>query len=160
MLHLREATGADVPALCALGNEVNELHHRAWPQLFASKGADDRDREHWQRGVGRADATTFVAERDSRVVAFVTVALIDETHSLLQALRYARIGSICVAGIERGKGIGPALMASAEAWATGHGATDLRLNVWTFNEHALHVYKELGYEVRSVNLGKSPPRTA
>ena len=45
-------------------------------------------------------------------------------------------------------------MSLAQAWVRQNGGHEVRLNVWSFNEHALHVYKELGYEVRSLNLAK------
>ena len=62
--------------------------------------------------------------------------------------------AICVAGAVRGQGIGRTLMREAEAWARDQGATDLRLNVWAFNEGAVRLYRELGYEVRLLTLGK------
>jgi GNAT superfamily N-acetyltransferase len=157
MLHVREATASDLPAICALGAEVNALHHEAWPQLFAPEGPPERDSEHWQQSIARDSATTFVAVVEGVVVGFATVALLRETNSLLQPLSYGRIGSVSVAKAHRGNGIGPALMAQAEKWALSRGALDLRLNVWSFNQHALQVYKELGYVPRSVNLGKLPP---
>jgi GNAT superfamily N-acetyltransferase len=45
-------------------------------------------------------------------------------------------------------------MGWAERWAIERGATDLRLNVWAFNQVALQMYGELGYEIRSTSLGK------
>ena len=49
-------------------------------------------------------------------------------------------------------------MQLAEEWAAGRGAIDVRLNVWAFNQSALALYKELGYEVRSLFLGKALPQ--
>lgn len=46
-------------------------------------------------------------------------------------------------------------MAMAEAWAIASGAVDMRLNVWRFNAAAVHLYEELGYEVRTLHMGKS-----
>jgi ribosomal protein S18 acetylase RimI-like enzyme len=153
---VREANEDDLPAICALGEEVNALHHQAWPHIFAPAGTAERDRSHWQQSLPRELATTFVAESDGVIAGFVTVGLVDETNSLFRPLRYGKVNSVSVTANKRGKGIGPALMAYAEQWAVARGAVDLRLNVWAFNEHALHVYKELGYELRSVNLGKLP----
>jgi GNAT superfamily N-acetyltransferase len=150
----REATEADLSALCALGQEVNLIHHAAWPHIFAGPGRPERDKAQWASSIDQPNATTFVAESEGQVIAFATVSVHDETHSLLQAGRYARVGSVCVAEGERGKGIGPALMALTERWAISQKARDLRLNVWAFNEHALHVYAELGFVQRSFNLGK------
>ena len=150
----RVASEDDLPSICALGEEVNALHHKAWPHVFASPGAAERDREWWAQSIGQEGATTLVAESQGKVIAFVTVSVHDETHSLFQRSRYARIGSVSVTRDERGKGVGRRVMALAEQWALEHGARDLRLNVWAFNEHALHVYSELGFVQRSINFGK------
>ena len=154
MLQYREASVADLSSICAIGEEVNTLHHEAWPHIFASAGAPCRDRDHWLQSIGKDTATTFVAETSNDLVGFVTVSIVDETHSLLQPLRYGRVGSVGVALAHRGKRIGPELIAHAEHWARDHGAHEIRLNVWAFNEHAMHMYEELGYEVRSHFLGK------
>lgn len=153
-LVIREATGADLDSICALGEEVNAIHHQAFPAVFAGAGSPERDRAHWGSSIGRADSTCLVAEATATVVGFVTVAIVDETHSLLQPCRFARIGSVGVAARMRGQGIGTALMRQAEAWAAHRGATELRLNVWAFNEPALAMYRELGYDLRSHQLAK------
>jgi len=154
MVIYREATLDDLSAICALGEQVNAIHHAAWPHIFAPSGEPDRDSEVWAKGIAVEAATTFLADDQGKVLGFVSVAFIDETNSLLQPVRYAKINSISVAARNRGQGIGRELMAQAEAWAVRHGATDVRLNVWAFNESARAMYQELGYEVRSHMLGK------
>ena len=150
----REATNADLHAICMLGEEVNELHHVVWPHIFAPVGRSLRDLEHWSHSVARENATTLVAVVAGTIAGFVTICVVTETHSLLQPLRYARVGSVGVTASLRGQGIGKQLMTLAEKWARERGALDLRLHVFTFNEHALQMYKELGYEVLSHSLAK------
>jgi ribosomal protein S18 acetylase RimI-like enzyme len=154
MLHYRSATSADLPSICALGEEVNLIHHAAWPEVFASAGTPERSRDHWAQSVGKDDAITIVAEEDNSLVGFTTVSATNESHSLFQPIRYAKVGSVGVTVAYRGKGIGPKLMELAEQWAVEHGAGEVRLTVWAFNETALRMYAELGYETRSHSLGK------
>ncbi|WOS41601.1 GNAT family N-acetyltransferase [Xanthomonas rydalmerensis] len=154
MLTYREATASDLPAICALGEEVNALHHAASPHIFAGPGAADRDAAHWTRSIGQNDATTFVAEAQGVLVGFVTVGIVVESHSLLQPMRFGRVGSVGITRSHRGQGIGPALMQRAHDWVARRGGVEMRLNVWAFNRHALHVYEELGYDVRSLTLVK------
>lgn len=153
----REARLHDLPAICELGQVVNLLHHEAWPAIFAPPSDALRDEAHWRRGIGHADAVTFVAEQAGNLVAFITVMLVDESNSLLQPGRYARIGSICVDEAFRGRGVGKRLMVLAEEWSASRGASDMRLNVWSFNQRALSFYDELGYQVRAHSLGKALP---
>jgi ribosomal protein S18 acetylase RimI-like enzyme len=150
----REASEADLESICTIGGEVNAIHHRVFPHIFAGPGLPGRDREHWASSIGGSSSTTFVAEDRGRVVGFVTVSVATESHSLLQPLRYGRVGSVGVVADCRGRGIGPQLMKLAENWVLQNGGREVRLNVWAFNAHALHMYEELGYEVRSHFLAK------
>ena len=153
----REATEPDLSAICALGEEVNAIHHRAFPQVFASAGEIDRDAAHWMNNIGKQDATTFVAEESGSLVGFVNVSIVTESHSLLQPMRFGRVGSVGITENKRGQGIGRELMELAQDWVSRRGGVEVRLNVWAFNSHALHVYEELGYEVRSFFLVKRLP---
>jgi GNAT superfamily N-acetyltransferase len=150
----REAELRDLPAVCALGQVVNLLHYEAWPSIFAPPSEPLRDESHWRQSIGQPNATTFVAEHSVDLIAFVTVMLAEESNPLLQSMCYTRIGSVCVAKPFRGKGVGKQLMSLAEQWGASRGAKDMRLNVWSFNESALAFYQELGYQVRSVLMGK------
>ena len=154
MLNYRSATPADLPSLCALGEEVNSIHHAAWPEVFAPAGTLDRDRNHWAQSVGAKEAETIVADENGTLVGFVTISVITESNSLFQPVRYTKVGSVCVTASRRGKGIGRKLMAMAEQGALQHSAAEVRLTVWAFNEVALRMYEELGYEMRSHTLGK------
>jgi ribosomal protein S18 acetylase RimI-like enzyme len=151
----REATEADLQAICALGEEVNAVHHAAFPAIFAGPGPADRDAAHWRSSIGRDDATTFVAEVSGSLVGFVTVSIVSESHSLLRPMRFGRVGSVGITASQRGRGIGRELMQRAQDWVARQGGVEMRLNVWAFNTHALHVYEELGYEVRSLFLVKA-----
>jgi GNAT superfamily N-acetyltransferase len=151
---IREATAAELPAICVLGQEVNRLHHEAWPRVFAAPSEPGRDAPHWQQSIGNPNATAFVSDHADQVVAFITVFLVRETSPLLQPVLLARVGSVCVAAHLRGRGIGQSLMRTAEQWAVQRGASYLRLNVWGFNGEALRFYEKLGYGVHSHILGK------
>jgi len=151
----REATIADLPSICVLGQVVNSLHHEALPQIFSHASDPQRDKTYWRKSIENVDATTFVAETSGEILGFVTVDVATEKHAQLQPMRFARVGSICVAESARGRGIGRELMKRAEQWAAANGAVDVRLNVWAFNKSALRLYEELGYEIHSLFLGKS-----
>src|SRR5262245_48191864 len=138
----REASQADLAPICRLGQEVNVLHHEAWPHIFASPGDPMSHASHWQQSIAAEQSTTFICEREGTVVGFVTVFIVQDTSPLLQSVRYARVGSICVAQEHWGQGIGSELMRHAERWAQQRGVSDLRLHVWAFNERALRLYAE------------------
>ena len=157
---IREATAEDLHGICVLGQEVNRMHHEAWPQVFAAPSDPRRDASHWEQSIAKLDATTFVGELAGQVVAFITASSVTESNPLLQAMLVVRIGSVCVSAQHRRHGIGRLLMARAEQWARERGAGDIRLNVFAFNAEALRFYEELGYAVRSHSLGKVLSRAA
>ena len=154
----REASQSDLASICRLGEEVNALHHEAWPHIFAGPGDPMQHAAHWQQSIAAEHSTTFLCEQDGAVIGFVTVFIAKDPSSLLQPAHYARVGSVSVAGEHWGQGIGSELMRQAERWAQERGVSDLRLHVWAFNERALRLYAELGYEVRSHVLGKRLPQ--
>jgi ribosomal protein S18 acetylase RimI-like enzyme len=154
-VHYREAGESDLPAICALGMQVNALHHDAFPRHFAPPADPGRDSAHWAASLAQPMATTFVAELASGPLAgFITVAVQDENHTLLQPMRIGRIGTVGVTAEWRGHGMGRALMQRAQDWVLARGATELRLHVWAFNEPARRLYEELGYELRMLTLAK------
>ena len=150
----RRASLTDLPRISEVGQLLNDLHHTAWPAIFAPASAPQRDETHWRQSLDAESAAAFVAEAQGDLLGFVTLQVVDEHHTLLQPLRFARLGSVCVVQTARGRGIGRALMAQAEAWAQSQGAVDVRLTVWAFNHSAQNLYEELGYEPRSLNMGK------
>lgn len=153
-VRIREAVPDDLAAVCRLGAAANLLHHQAWPDIFAGPGDPMAQATHWQRSIAAADATTFVAEQGAQVVGFVAVFEVREGSPLLQPLPFARVATVSVDERHRGEGIGRALMQRAEGWAAQRGLADMRLHVWHFNQRALQLYEEIGYEVRSHVLGK------
>jgi len=151
---VRAATLDDLPRVCELAQDLAALHHEAWPSQFAPPAAGTRDEAHWRDSLAGADRAGFVAELDGAVVGFMTLVVAQDVHSVLQPRRYVRVNSICVDREVRGRGVGSALMAQAEAWGRSQGASEVRLVVWAFNRTALRLYEELGYELRSHTMGK------
>lgn len=151
----RLATLDDLPAVCALAEDLAALHHAAWPGVFAPAPGGDRDAPHWRESIAGPGRAAFIAEVRGEPIGFVTLAAGNESHSLLQPQRWARVNSICVLESARGQGVGRALMARAEAWARFEGAEELRLVVWAFNTRAIRLYEELGYTTRALAMGKA-----
>ena len=133
-LFVRLATDADLPAVCQLAEDLASLHHEAWPTVFAPASGSARDEWHWRESLFGVDRIGLVAELESAVVGFTTLACHTERHSLFQPVRIVKVNSVCVVERMRGEGIGRALMNRAELWAAEQGAAELRLVVWAFNK--------------------------
>ena len=59
--------------------------------------------------------------------------------------RFALLDELYIADGWRGRGLGPAAVEFAAAWAREHGMHALRLEVSEENEHARHVYAKSGF---------------
>jgi len=90
------------------------------------------------------DARVFVAEGpDGSAVGWVHVF----GRRLVESDADAEVGGLVVDEQVRGRGIGKALMASAEGWARerGYGVVSIRSNVIRTEAHEF--YKRIGYEI-------------
>ncbi|WP_225033636.1 GNAT family N-acetyltransferase [Paraburkholderia sp. XV] len=151
----RRATIDDIFKICELGQILNAIHHLARPDIYAdATTVMARDKPHWISSVQEEDRATFLAELGSKAIGFITVQVVQPISPLLQQMAVGRIGSVAVSEQLRGRGIGSTLMKLAEEWARKRGATDVRLAVWAFNEQAVDLYRELGYEIRAFEMGK------
>ncbi|MBB5511177.1 GNAT family N-acetyltransferase [Paraburkholderia atlantica] len=154
----RRASIDDILTVCELGQILNAVHHHARPDIYANATAEfARDKPHWLSSLQEENRAMFLAEHGSTAVGFITVQVIQPISPLLQPLIVGRIGSVAVLERLRGRGVGSTLMKLAEQWARKNGANDMRLTVWAFNEHAVDLYQELGYELRAFEMGKQIP---
>ena len=80
--------------------------------------------------------STFLAETDGEIIGSIHVQ--KSRHG------YADIG-MCVANGWRGKGVGSALMDTAEAWAREQGIHKLSLGVFAHNDRAIALYRKHGF---------------
>ncbi|WNZ81956.1 GNAT family N-acetyltransferase [Pseudomonas sp. P108] len=150
----RTATAEDARAMCELGQLLNSVHHAARPDIYAAATEDfTRDLPHWAGVFEKAGQIVFIASAGERPVAFITATLSASSGPLMQPQNVVRIGSVCVAEPFWGKGIGRTLIQRVKDWSIAHDAQDLRLTVWPFNERAVRMYAEFGFETRAFEMG-------
>ena len=153
-IRYRRATEDDALTVCELGQLLNAIHHAARPDIYTAATQDvKRDLPHWMNALVDPAHAVFIAHVGPRAAGFITASLSSGAGPLLQPLKFARIGSVCVAEQFWGNGIGRGLIQHVRDWAVDQGAGDIRLAVWTFNEHAIRLYAELGFETRALEMG-------
>jgi RimJ/RimL family protein N-acetyltransferase len=137
---IRPAHTRDAAALVALAEEIAS-EPEGW--LISDGGwrtaADER---RYLRAIRRyRDAAVFVAESEDGIVGRLSVGR--DPHP---ASRHVADLGLMVADGYRRRGIGRALLEQAVAWAREAGVRKLELHVFPWNEPAIHLYEQFGFE--------------
>jgi ribosomal protein S18 acetylase RimI-like enzyme len=146
-LEIRLATESDFEQVGNIFAEENRYHAELMPEVF--QVADPIMTSEWYSGVLKDSRTAlFVAELEAEVVGVALVELktnLDDP--IFRQRRYVYIDEIAVAASHRGQGIGRLLMERIRQWGQEQGITEIELQVWERNGHAISFYKKLGYQM-------------
>ncbi|WP_273502515.1 GNAT family N-acetyltransferase [Paracoccus sphaerophysae] len=141
----REATRVDVPAVVALLADDVLGHGRESADLAPYLAAFDAMQDE---GGNRL----IVAEQDGRIVARYQLTLISGLS--LTATRRAHVEGVRVAADLRGRGLGAALMADAEARARTAGGQLIQLVTNATRTDAHRFYARLGFTPSHIGFKK------
>lgn len=139
-LVIRAARPEDAATLAALAAAVGRepggwlLNTDGWRSV-----ADER---RYLRALKRhPDAAVFAAEEDGVIVGRLSIAR--DPH---QASRHVADLGLMVADGHRRRGIGRALLEQAVVWAREAGVRKLELHVFPWNEPAIRLYEQFGFQ--------------
>jgi RimJ/RimL family protein N-acetyltransferase len=136
---IRRATPSDAAALVALGQQVS-AEPEGWLIARGWRGVGDERR--YLRAIRRSEnAAVYVAETDEGVVGRLSLARDTNPASA----HVADLG-LLVAASHRRQGIGRALLDQAVAWARDTGVEKIELHVFPYNEPAIRLYEQFGFE--------------
>lgn len=161
MISVRQASSADLPAICLLADEINRQHWRHHPKVFLDPDAEDaavpsRHSEFWLQAIDDREGAVLMALTAQQVVGFVTARIMPQPEiPFLNGRRVCRIGTIVVHTSLHGQGIGQRLMAAADDWARQRDVVEMRLEVFDFNRDAMRFYDAAGFAVQSHILTRS-----
>jgi RimJ/RimL family protein N-acetyltransferase len=137
---IRPADAADAEALVELGRAVGR-EPEGWLITDDWRGAGDERR--YLKALRRFPyAAVFVAEaEDGTIVGRLSLARDQHPAST----HVADLG-LLVAREHRRRGVGRELLAQAVAWAREQGVRKLELHVFPYNEAAIALYEQFGFE--------------
>lgn len=140
---IRFARTSDVPELARLFSELGyEIAHDVLAKRLAAFHA--------------AGEQAFVAADDSSGDRLFGVATLHATPVLHRAGPVGRVTALVVDATFRGRGIGRALMESAERWAVERGCVLLEVTSNQRRVDAHSFYEGLGYERTSFRFARMP----
>jgi ribosomal protein S18 acetylase RimI-like enzyme len=147
-LEIRKATARDIDALAELNRQICVMHFEHVPEVFCGPSAEDRD--FLLAAIGSEERLFCVAVEHAQVLGFL-VARIDTNEAIpfLSKLPICRITTVVVDERRRSGGIGKALLAHCDQWAKAQDASQIRLEVMSFNDRARSFYESLGFTRQS-----------
>ena len=144
---IREARPDDAATLVALGSAVGR-EPEAWLLNTDGWRSTTEERRYLRALKRHPDAAVYVAEDDGAVVGRLSIAR--DPHS---ASRHVADLGIMVAAGHRRRGIGRALLEQAVDWARDAGVRKLELHVFPWNEPAIRLYEQFGFEREGLRRG-------
>ena len=147
MIRVRRAAPADAPALVALAEAVAREDGR-WILTTESWRSVRDERRYLKAAQTHRDAAVYVAEEDGVVLGRLSLAR--DPHP---ASRHVADLGLMVAAAYRRQGIGRSLLETAVDWARETGVRKLELHVFPWNEPAIRLYEEFGFEREGVRRG-------
>jgi RimJ/RimL family protein N-acetyltransferase len=146
-IRIRPAKPDDAAALVQLGAAVGR-EPEGWLLNTDGWRSVSEERRYLRALRRHPDAAVFVADDEGAVVARLSIAR--DPHG---ASRHVADLGLMVADSHRRRGIGRALLEQAEAWARASGVSKLELHVFPWNEPAIRLYEEYGFEREGLRKG-------
>jgi len=137
---IRQARPEDAAALVELGAAIGR-EPEAWLLNTDGWRTVGEERRYLRALRRHPDAAVYVAEDDGEIVGRLSVAR--DPHS---ASRHVADLGLMVAISHRRLGIGRALLEQAATWAREAGVAKLELHVFPWNEPAIRLYEQFGFE--------------
>ncbi|MFH0287035.1 GNAT family N-acetyltransferase [Vibrio owensii] len=137
MLNIRQAHTGDISTLKKLQFQLHEYHQANLPDDFLSP--DEIEQNIDLNKIIESESSIFlVAENEGRLVGFI--------FGELWQRKIASIEQIAVDSSFRNQGVGLRLIEAFEERAMSKGGEELWLEVYSFNEAALSLYRKAGIE--------------
>lgn len=142
-VRVRSVQPTDQPDLEAIASQSFLFSRFASDSAFGPTNAARLYREWLRKSIGGWAQRTLVAESQGRPGGFVTCHLNPPLGS---------IGLIAVAKEERGKGLGSALVLSANSWLLEAGARSITVVTQGANLQAQRIYQAAGFAAKTVEI--------
>ena len=154
MIKLRQVRRDDFQQLCEIYQQIHDIHVESIPNVF--KKAQALSQEYFDALLANENVHFVVAEEGDILVGLCISEL--RPSNDIPVLRKRTLLSVESVGVRegwKGKRVGTKLFADAEKFARKNRADDMVLNVYDFNENAIHFYEKVGFKSLSRRMEKT-----
>ncbi len=142
---IRRAEARDLPALGALLEQVEMVHHLGRPDLFKNGGRKYHDGQLLEMLPDERRPIFVYDDEQDGVLGYAFCLLEDHAgDNVMTPIRTLYVDDICVFDHARGRGIGRAIYEYVREYARQIGCHNLTLNVWECNPGARAFYERMG----------------
>ncbi|MBP3891711.1 MAG: GNAT family N-acetyltransferase [Solobacterium sp.] len=143
-LSIRKAISKDIPQILSLLEQVLSIHAQGRPDLFIDH-TTKYTKEELEEILQEESRPIFVAVKDEEVLgyAFCEIQVYENLNNMYDH-KTLFIDDLCVDEAYRGEKIGKRLFQYVEEYAKEIDCNQITLNVWAFNEAAIHFYEQNG----------------
>jgi GNAT superfamily N-acetyltransferase len=145
-IRVRQASLRDYEELCALFDELDEVHRQALPDMFQPFPPPARTREQVAHWLAQPESTVLVAQSEDGVVG-LAVLLTRTPSGFAGAVprKVIELDNLVVRADQRGRKVGRRLLAAAVEWSRQRRATHVEVAVHDFNRDAKRFYESFGF---------------
>jgi GNAT superfamily N-acetyltransferase len=145
-IRVRLASLRDYEEMCALFDELDEIHRQARPDMFQPFPPPARTREQIAHWLAQPDSTVLVAQSDGGVVGLVVLLTRAPSGFAGAAPRkVVEVDNLVVRADQRGRRVGRRLLAAAVEWSRQRRATHVEVAVHDFNRDGRRFYESFGF---------------
>lgn len=133
--------------------QIAAHHQKGRPDIFKSDVKKYSEKE-LKEILKDANKPVFIAEdEEGHVVGYVFCIRIQyRSHAVFRDAEVLYLDDVCVDEQCRGQAIGKKLMDAVKNYALEIGVQRLELNVWQFNQGAVHFYENCGFSTQRTHM--------
>ncbi len=147
---IRKATKTDYEAIANFAKSVAMHHVKNRPDIL--KNAPDLSEKEFKETVKDKNWLILVAEKDGKPVGCCKTLIREIGDEYWTSMKLLYIYEMYVDPSCRRMGIGAALLDETKRIGKEIGATQIELDVWSFNESAISLYEKAGFVPQRVKM--------
>jgi GNAT superfamily N-acetyltransferase len=145
-IRVRQASLRDYEELCALFDQLDEIHREARPDMFQPFPPPARTREQVACWLAQPGSTVLVAQSEQGVVGLaVLLTRVPSGFAGAVPRKVIEVDNLVVRADQRGRRVGRRLLAAAVEWSRQRRATHVEVAVHDFNRDAKRFYENFGF---------------